>query len=150
MIGLTTASSSAAFADNLMSCTVKHCISPKLANFAVPFGQILYKPATAIMYWFAAVSAAERNNFAVSVPWIITVLVTCIVLSSATPPVPGGTTASSSILFTQPGLPTESLAIILALNVIQEFVRTATNLFGGQCVLLDASRSFGLNRSFRE
>ena len=42
LIGLTTASSSAAFADNLKVCTEKHHILPELANFAVPFGQILY------------------------------------------------------------------------------------------------------------
>ena len=70
----------------------------------------------------------------------------CIVLASATPPVPGGTTASFTILFSQLGLSQDSLAIILALNVVQEFFRTATNLFGGQCVLLDASMKFGMNQ----
>ena len=115
-IALTTASSSAAFADNVSNCINKHGISPKLANFGVPFGQILYKPGTAIMYWFAAISVAERSGVAISLPWIITVLAMCIVLASATPPVPGGTTASF------------------------------TNLFGGQCVLLDASMKFGMNQ----
>lgn len=146
LIALTTASSSAAFADNVSSCINKHGISPKLANFGVPFGQILYKPGTAIMYWFAAISVAERSGVAISLPWIITVLAMCIVLASATPPVPGGTTASFTILFSQLGLSQDSLAIILALNVVQEFFRTATNLFGGQCVLLDASMKFGMNQ----
>ena len=144
LIGLTTASSSAAFADNLKVCTEKLGISPKLANFAVPFGQILYKPGTAVMYWFAAVSVAETSGLTVSAAWAVTALVISIVLSAATPPIPGGTTASFSILFAQLGLPAESLAIILALNVIQEFFRTATNLFAGQCVVLTASRSFGM------
>lgn len=53
-------------------------------------------------------------------------------------------TASFTVLFTQLGLSSDSLAIILALNVIQDFFRTATNLFGGQCVLLDASVKYRL------
>ena len=146
LIGLTTASSSAAFADNLNTCKEKHRIDPKLVNFGVPFGQILYKPATAIMYWFAAMSVAERSGIAVSVPWVVTALVVSIVLSAATPPIPGGAAASFSILFSQLGLPTESLAILLALNVIQDYFRTATNLFSGQCVLLDASKKLKMSR----
>ena len=144
LIGLTTASSSAAFADNLKVCTEKHRISPELANFAVPFGQILYKPATALMYWFTAVCVAEQSGITVSVTWIVMVFVICIVLSVATPPVPGGTTASYSILFVQLGLPMDSLPIILTLNVILDFFRTAVNLFAGQCVLIGVSRKNGL------
>ena len=141
---LTTASSSAAFADNLKVCAEKHHILPELANFAVPFGQILYKPATAVMYWFTALCVAEQSGISVSVTWIVMVLVICLVLSVATPPVPGGTTASFSILFTQLGLPTEKLAVVLTLNVILDFFRTATNLFAGQCILIETSRKMGL------
>ena len=42
IIALSTASSSAAFADNKRTCTEELGISQRLANFGVPFGQLLY------------------------------------------------------------------------------------------------------------
>ncbi len=148
LIGLTTASTAAAFAGNLKTCTEKHGVSQKLANFAVPFGQILYKPGLAGMFWFAVISVAEQSGIAVSVPWFITAVFLSSVLASAIPPVPGGTTATFSILFSQLGLPAESLALILALGVIQDFIFTSVHIFAGQCVLLDASMDFDMNRLF--
>lgn len=52
VIGLTTASSTAALADDLKTCTEGYGVSPKLANFAVPLGQIIFKPGNAVMYFF--------------------------------------------------------------------------------------------------
>ena len=66
------------------------------------------------------------------------------------PPIPGGTTASYKILFVQLVLSMESLAIVLTLNVLLDFLRTAVNLFAGQCVLIIVSRKPGLVSSQNE
>ena len=144
VIGLTTASSSAALADDLKTCTEKFKISPKLANFAVPFGQIVFKPSNAVMYYFAAMSVAKNADISISLSWLITLLIMCIVLSSSTPPVTGGSTASFSILFVQLGLPLESLSVILAINAILNYFRTATSLFSQQCVLLSTAKKLDM------
>lgn len=144
VIGLTTASSSAALADDLKTCTGKFKISPKLANFAVPFGQIVFKPSNAVMYYFAAMSVAKNADISISLSWLITLLIMCIVLSSSTPPVTGGSTASFSILFVQLGLPLESLSVILAINAILNYFRTATSLFSQQCVLLSTAKKLDM------
>ena len=88
LIAVTTASSSAAFADNLTTCVEKLGVSRRVANFGVPFGQILYKPAVSTLFWYAAVSTAESVGLETSVSWLVTALVMCIVLSAAAPPVP--------------------------------------------------------------
>jgi Na+/H+-dicarboxylate symporter len=134
-IANTTASSAAAFSDNINTCMNKLGVSRKLANFGVPFGQILYKPGVSVLFWFAALSVAIQENIHVTLVWIITAIVMCIVLSAAAPPVPGGMSASFSILFSQLGLPAEKLAIILSLTAILDFIVTATNIFSGQCIL---------------
>ena len=67
-----------------------------------------------------------------------------VVLSAAAPPVPGGMSASFAILFTQLELPMTNMAVILSLTSILDFVVTATNIFGAQCVLAIASE--GLER----
>lgn len=150
IIGLSTASSSAALSDNLKSCIEKFRISPELANFAVPLGQIIYKPGTAVMFWFVAICEAEQGGLAVSIKWLITAVFMCIILSAATPPVPGGGTASFSILFVQMGLPMDGLAIVFTLNVLADFFRTAANLFAGQCVLLNAATKLNMVMTGKE
>lgn len=141
VISISTASSSAAFSDNLKTCTEKLGVSQRLANFGVPFGQILYKPGVAVLFWFSAISVAESSGIEVSLVWYVTAVIVCIIIAAAVPPVPGGMTASFTILFTQLGLPVDDLAVILSLTSILDFVVTATDLYSGQCVLAITSRS---------
>ena len=145
IIAITTASSSAAFTANLKSCTEDLGVSQRLANFGVPFGQILYKPGVPILFLFAATSVAESSGTEVSMAWYITAVVICIILSIAAPPVPGGMAASFTILFAQLSLPASDLGIILSLTSILDFVATATNIFTGQCVLAITARSIADN-----
>lgn len=140
IIAITTASSSAAFSDNLQTCVNKLGVSRRVANFGVPFGQILYKPGVSILFLYAAFSSAESGNTEVSVTWIVTALLVSIVLSAAAPPVPGGMSASFAILFSQLGLPLDNLAIILSLTSILDFLVTSVNIFSAQCVLTIAAR----------
>ena len=70
----------------------------------------------------------------------------CIVLSAAAPHVPGGMSASFTILFAQLGLPAASIAIILSLTSILDFLVTGTNIFSGQCLLRMTSESYGEGR----
>ena len=141
LIAITTASSSAAFADNKKTCVEKLGISQRLANFGIPFGQLLYNPGAAALFWFAAVSVAENSRIEVSAVWFFTAVVISIILSAASPPVPGGLTASFTILFSQLALPSSDLAVILSLTSILDFVATASDVFSRQCVLAIISRN---------
>ena len=140
-IALTTASSTAALVDNKRTCVEKLGISERMANFGVPFGQLLYKPGASVLFWFAAVSVAESSGTEVSAVWLVTAVFISVILSIASPPVPGGLTASFTILFTQLALPASDLAVILSLTSILDFVSTAANVFTGQCMLAITSRS---------
>jgi Na+/H+-dicarboxylate symporter len=140
IIAITTASSSATFSDNIRTCVEELNISKRLANFGVPFGQILYKPGVSVLFWFAAVSAASAAKVETSATWIVTALLVCIILSAAAPPVPGGMSASFTILFIQLGLATTDLAIILSITSVLDFLITAVNIFTGQCILAVTSR----------
>lgn len=140
-IALTTASSTAALVDNKKICIEKLGISERMANFGIPFGQLLYNPGASVLFWFAAVSVAESSGAGVSAVWLVTAVFISIILSIASPPVPGGLTASFTILFTQLALPASDLAVILSLSSILDFVSTAANVFTGQCMLAITSRS---------
>ena len=140
VIALTTASSAAAFQSNLQTCTDKLGVSKRVANFGVPFGQILYKPAVIILYFFSALSVAESGHIEVSVSWIFIAIFMSAILSAAVPPVPGGMSASFAILFSQLGLGNETLAVILSITSILDFIITATDVFSVQNVLTSASK----------
>lgn len=145
LICLSTASSSAAFSDNIHTCIDKFGLNRRIVNFGVPFAQILYKPSSSVMFWCAAISAAENSDSVLSLTWLITTLIMCILLSSATPPVPGGMNACFSVLFTQLHLPLTNLVVILALASILDFVTTAANIFSGQCILAITAGDFDGN-----
>jgi len=143
-IAFSTASSSAAFASNLSTATDKFGISDKLANFGVPVGQVMYKPGVSAVYLCAAVCTAHSFGIQVSPVWFVSAALMCILLSLATPTIPGGTAASFAVLFAQLGLPTEQLAVLLALNTVLDFFHTAANIFGDQCVLLLVADKFDM------
>ena len=115
-------------------------VSKRVANFGVPFGQILYKPGVSILFLYASFSSAESGMAEVSITWIVTAVLVSVVLSAAAPPVPGGMSASFAILFSQLGLPMDNLAIILSLTSILDFLVTSVNIFSAQCVLTIAAR----------
>ena len=73
-----------------------------------------------------------------------------IILSVASPPVPGGMTASFTILFAQLGLPASDLAVILSLTSILDFAITATDVFIQQCVLAITARSIEKTQAAEE
>lgn len=140
ILAITTASSSIALPTNLKTCIEKLGVSKRVANFGVPFGQILYKPGVILLFFFSALSIAENEHVGVSVSWIIIAIVMSAILAAAVPPVPGGVSASFIILFSQLGLGNEILAVILSLSSILDFILTATDIFSTQCVLRIASK----------
>lgn len=135
-VALSTASSAASFGSNLKTCFDKYHIDKKLVNFGIPFTQVLFKPGAALIYFMAVISVAESSHVSISLSWVITAIVFIIIVSAATPPVPGGSTAVFSLLFLQMGLPTDGLPIIIAVNILLDYIHTATNVFCGQMLVL--------------
>ncbi len=117
-----------------------------MVSFGVPFGQVIYKPAVTTLFWFAAISVASHSGTEISLTWYITAILMSVILSAAAPPVPGGMSASFAILFSQLGLPSTDLAMILTLTSVLDFVATATNIFSGQCVLAIVSEEIGFRK----
>ena len=144
LICLTTASSSAAFGTNIETCRTRFGVDDKLVNFGIPFGQVIYKPSVGLLFFSAAVCMAEYYGITISAGWLATAVFVSAILSLATPPIPGSAIASFSVLFAQLGIPTEAIAVVMALNIILDFLETPTDAFGGQCMLLLSANRFGM------
>ena len=144
LIGLTTASSAAAFATNVECCEKDLGIDKKIINFGIPLGQVVFMPGAAILFLAAGLCMAEVYGIAISPSWLITALLIIVVLAVAAPPVPGGALTCYTILFLQLNIPAEAIAIVIALNVVLEFVATAVNLSCLQMELVELSASLDM------
>lgn len=144
LIALTTASSSAAFAENMDCCEKELGVDKKIVNFGVPLGQVIFMPGVSILFLTVGFSMAEIYGVTVSPAWLATALLIAIVLAVAAPPIPGGALTCYTILFAQLQIPMEAIAVTIALNVILEFFTTAVDLFCLQAELVELAASLDL------
>ena len=71
----------------------------------------------------------ETFGVAITPAWMVTAAIISVVLAIAAPPIPGAALTCYTILFMQLSIPNDAIAVIIALNIILEFVATAANLF---------------------
>ena len=136
-IAVSTASSSAAFASNMETCEKKLGIDKRIVNFGVPMGQIIYMIGGCILFMTAAMCMAEVYGVTISINWLVTALFISVILAIATPPIPGGSLTCYTLLFLQLNIPAEAVPIIIAVEVIMDFICTAVNLLCLQTELVE-------------
>lgn len=144
LIGLTTASSSAALSTNLETCEKRLGISSKITGFGVPLGQVVFKTGGAMGFLMMALGLAENYKVAVTLPWTVTAVLITGILAVAAVPVPGGYIPCYTVLLAQLGLPEEAIALAIAANVILDFFMTSCGLSCLQSELALVSRKLGL------
>lgn len=141
LIGLSTASSAAAYSTNVECCERKLGIDRQIISFGIPLGQVVFMPGAAVIFLSAGLCMAEVYGVPISPAWLVSALLITVVLAVAAPPVPGGGLTCYTMLFLQLNIPTEAVAITIALNVILEFFGTAVNLFCLQAELVELAGS---------
>lgn len=144
IIGLTTASTVAAYQTNISTCEKKLGIDKKLIDIGVPLGQVIFMPGAIILFAAAAFGMAETYGVAITPIWMLTAFIISVILAIAAPPVSGSALTCYTILFMQLGIPAEAVAVVTALNVILEFIATAVNLFCLQAEMIEISGSLNL------
>ena len=144
LIGLTTASSSAAFATNQETCEKKLGIPQTLVHFVVPLGQVLYMPGVIVAFASICLCMAENYGVAITPAWLVTVAVVTGLLSLAMPPIPGGALTCYAVMFAQLGIPSEALALAVAVNSAIDFIATACNLTCLQVEAVNVSGQLGM------
>lgn len=144
MIALTTASSAAAFSTNIRDANKKLGIDKKLVEFGVPIGQVLFKPGYIAVLFGMEATFAEMCDIQITLPWLIIGLITNILVSSASPPVPGGLITGFTVAFTQLGIPLEVLGIAIAVSTLTEFPATSCIVSNWQINLIDVADSLNM------
>ena len=138
MIALATASSSAAFANTTETCQHKFGVRKDIVNFGLPLGMILNRSVLGSTYLIYAIFFAGLSGIQINMQWIISLLISAILLSIATPPVAGGSAIAISLLFAQAGISAEGLNLALTIDILLDFFLTANQVI---CVALSLALS---------
>ena len=144
LIALSTASSSAALSSDLETCERRLGISGRIVHFAVPLGQVMFKTGGAVGFFVLALGLAEFYGVAMSLPWVVTGVLTAGLLAIAAPPVPGGSLTCYTVLLAQLGIPEEAIGLAVAGNVILDFFMTSCGISCLQSELMLSASKLGM------
>ena len=143
LIGVGTASSIAANGECSESLKKKMGVNKRFVDFGQPVGGVVFMPSTAMNFMVCAVYMASYYNVDVSILWFIIAIVICTFVAVATPPVPGGAIAAYTVIFSQLGIPSDAVAIVIALDILFDFIATA---FDGAFLQLELIRQADENK----
>ena len=149
MISLSSASVGAAFVTTIDTLIGDLGIDDNFAPLSYNLGGILFRPGYCIVFTACSLFSANLVGIEVTWGWLFAAFILSFILSVATPPVIGGTTVCFSILFSQLGIRSEALSIIISINAILEFLTVAVNNYCLQCQIALLGNSFNkidLNR----
>ena len=144
LIALSTASSSAALSTNLETCERRLGISGRIVHFAVPLGQVVFKPGASVCFFVLAMGLAEFYGVAMPLSWVVTGVLTAGLLAIAAPPIPGGSLTCYTVLMTQLGIPAEAVGLAVAGNVILDFFMTSCGISCLQSELMLSAGRLGM------
>lgn len=121
-------------------CKKELGIDQSVASFGLPLGMVMCKPFTVFTYMLMTLFFAEYYSVKITPVWVVMLVVSSVILSFATPPVPGGAIASYTVIFAQMGIPAEALVLALACDVFLDFLCTASDITTVPLVLLNSAQ----------
>ena len=124
LIGLTTASSSAALGAILDINENKLGISEKMSRFSSSIGCLFVTSTHGVIFAVILYYLAEHYGMAVDLTWFVTMWIMCVLFSMAIPPVSGGMLVVTGMLMTQLNIPHDGLAVAGLLSMVLDFVGT--------------------------
>ena len=143
LFSLSTASSNATIPVTMRTLTDKIGVSKTVAGFGVPLGATMNMSGVSIYISIATVFAANAYGTPIQVTDLFTMGLTILLLSVGAGGVPGGGIVMIGVLLTQLGLPVEALAIIAAVDRINDMFCTSANVIGDTAVNTIVAKSEG-------
>lgn len=129
LIGLTTASSAAAYTVVQDTMKKEFGISSVYAKFAQPIVTAFFQPGASALFMILVFFAASFSHTEIGVSTLVMALVMCFLLGTAAPPVPGGMVMLYGVVLTQTGLGMEALALFMAADFVFDALATGAETF---------------------
>ncbi len=144
LIAFTSSSSGATLPVN-MEATEKNLGVPKqVTSFVLPLGATINMDGTSLYQAVAAVFIAEVYGFDLTLGQQLTILLTAVLASIGTAPVPGVGIIMLIIVLRSVHVPEEGIALILGVDRILDMSRTVVNISGDAAVASIVARSEGV------
>ena len=125
LIGLTTASSMAAFV-KINEVNENLGISKEYSAFSVPVGNQFFCGAVSAVFLSIVYYLAEIFQTPVNTDWFVIAAIISLIVSLASPPVSGGTLICLNILMTSLSIPERGLAVASTLALLFDFISTGS------------------------
>ncbi len=121
-------------------------VDNSISSFTIPLGATVNMDGTSIMQGVAVVLIAQLSGVHLTIPMLLTVIVTATIASIGTASVPSAGLVMLSMVLVQVGLDPEMIGLIIGIDRLLDMSRTAVNVTGDQaCTLIVASRQKALN-----
>lgn len=135
-------SSSAATLPVTMECVEENLgVKNEVASFVLPLGATINLDGTALYQAVATVFIAQALGMELNLAAQLTIVLTALLASIGTAPVPAAGIIMLVIVLESVGVPSSGIALILGVDRILDMVRTATNVTGDAAVtvLIDSA-----------
>jgi len=125
-----------------MECVEENLgVKNEVASFVLPLGATINLDGTALYQAVATVFIAQALGMELNLAAQLTIVLTALLASIGTAPVPAAGIIMLVIVLESVGVPSSGIALILGVDRILDMARTATNVTGDSAVtvLIDAA-----------
>ncbi len=127
-------SSSAATLPVTMECVENIGVPKQISGFVLPLGATINMDGTALYQGVAAVFIAQVYGFDLGIAEQLTIVLTAVLASIGTAPVPGVGIIMLVMILQAIHVPPEGIALILGVDRVLDMLRTVTNVTGDAAV----------------
>ena len=145
-VAFSTASSGATIPVTLEVTERDMGVSKEVSSFTVPLGATINMDGTAIMQGVASLFVAQVYGIEMTIPMMLTIVLTATLASIGTAGVPGAGAIMLTLVLQSVGLPLEGIGLIMGIDRLVDMARTAINVTGDAvCTTIIAKSEGGLN-----
>ncbi len=144
LIGFSSSSSAATLAVNMEACEQRLGVPKEIASFVLPLGATVNMDGTSMYQAVAAVFIAQVYGVDLSLSAQLTILLTAVLASIGTAPVPGVGIIMLIIVLRSVNVPQEGIALILGIDRLMDMCRTVPNVSGDAAVSVIIAKQEGV------
>lgn len=144
VVAFSTSSSAATLPLEIDVAEKKLGVPNKIASFVLPLGATVNMDGTALYQAVAAMFIAQVYGIEMDLTKQITIVITSVLASIGTAPVPGVGLIMLIIVLRSVGIPDEGIALILGVDRILDMARTVPNIVSDSFTALAVAKSEGV------
>ena len=126
VIALGSRSSSAALPAMISAARDALGLPPQIVNFVLPMAVSIFRISVPISFVLGGLFLGKLYGVEISTAQLMSLAIASVLLSFSVPPVPSGSLFIMAPAFAELGIPVEGVAILIALDVIPDLLKTST------------------------